>query len=51
MEERNELCSRRVDAAQVGTLSEVTTVAGQRQVVIVVGSVVLLGDNVLDVMS
>jgi len=51
MEERNELSGRRVNARQVGTLSEVTAVAGQRQVVIVVGSFVLFGDNMLDVMS
>jgi len=33
---------------QVGTLSEITAVARRCQIVVAVGSAVLLGDNVLD---
>lgn len=39
-----------IDACQVGALAEIAPVARQRQVVGFVGTAVLFGDNVFDVM-
>lgn len=48
MEERHKFAGIGINARQVRTLAEITAVAGQCQIGVAVGSPVLLGHNVLD---
>jgi hypothetical protein len=49
MKERHDFSANGVNTRQVGTFLQITTVASQRQVPGFVGTAMLLGDNVLDV--
>ena len=49
IEEWHDFRGQGIDARQVGAFSRITAVTGERQIVGFVGSEMLLGDNVLDV--
>ena len=49
MEEGYQFSAGGIDTCQIGALAEIASVARQRQVVGFVGTAVLFGDNVLDV--
>ena len=46
----HDLACLRVDSCQVRTFTEIAAVACERQILRIIGSAVLLGDNVLDMM-
>jgi len=51
VEERYDLAGNRIDAGQVGSLTQVAAMAGKRQVVGVVAPAMLPRDDMLDVMG
>ncbi|CAN5900513.1 hypothetical protein BH23GEM7_BH23GEM7_30910 [soil metagenome] len=51
VKERHDLTGEGIDSRQVGSLVQVTAVAGQSQVIEVVRAAVLPGDDVLDVVG
>jgi len=51
MKQRGNVTGEWIDARKIRALAEITSVAGQRQVIHLVASTVLPGDDVFDVMS
>jgi hypothetical protein len=51
VKQRDGFSGRRIDSRQIRTLSEITPVAGQRQVARLVGSTMLSGNDVFHVVS
>lgn len=51
VKQRDQLTGRRIDTRQIRSLSKVTAVAGQGQIVQVIRSAMLFGDDVFDVVG